>query len=464
MAQGPSLEYYGDLLTRYKGKGCVTTHSGEALECEFEAGQLRNGKVLLLCHFFNVHPNLHIKTFQGRSDDNNWQISSTRPMLETASEQTIKVTDRDSHRLLFSLKELTVKVLKKETNKPQDLRFGVVNLILTPLKIIDGFPRRVLLLRLETETDTQRVVIHPCQDYKDRMDRIRKTKGIDVTSEVVVDLSNGGVIEEATQMVNNLCYVLSVAYGTKINWIYRDIYASDGRLLRRLHCNAITKRYVPLSIIDFRDPNKLREFVEQVYSVYIGKKDSYHLDRGIIDAYLDAKQESDFLELRGLKMVVVMEMIAYHISRALKIKADILDDDEFSKLKTEIKRIIKKKVFQGDNMRAKRSLVYSKIPELKRRPFGDTIKRIASNNEVALALSKDELNLLVKCRNSLIHKGDFYSNTADDRDKKKCLPKKDGIEEYFFLTNVLDRIFLKILGYRGTYIDCSRGFSNAMLQ
>lgn len=464
MIQGPSLEYYGDLLVRYKGKGCVTTHSGEALECEFETGQLRNGEVLLLLHFSNVHPNLHIKTFQGRSDDNNWQVSSARPILEKASEETIRMTDKYSHRLLFSLKELRVEALKKETNKPQYVCFGIANLIFTPLKIVNSFPRRVLLLRLETRTGTHRVVIHPCQDYKDRMDRIRKTKSIDVTSEVVVDLSNGGAIDEATQMVNNLCYILSVAYGTKINWIYRDTYASDGRLLRRLHRQTVTKRYVPLSIIDFGDPNQLREFVEQVYSVYVGKKDSYHLDRGIIDAYLDSKQESDFLELRGLKMIVVMETIVYHISRVLKIKADILDDDEFPKLRTEIKRIIKTKVLQGDKMRAKRSLVYSEIPELKRRSFGDTIKRIASNNEVALALSKDELNLFVKCRNSLVHKGDFYCNTADHIDRKKCQPKKDGIEEYFFLTNILDRIFLKILGYRGKYIDSNSGFSNVMLQ
>lgn len=464
MIQGPSLEYYGDLLTRYKGKGCVTTHSGEALECEFEAGQLRNGEVLLLCHFFNVHPNLHIKTFQGRSDDNNWQISSTRPMLETPSDQTIKVTDKDSHRMLFRLEELTVEVLKKETNKPQDQRFGVANLIFTPLRIVNGFPRGVLLLRLETKTGTHRVVIHPCQGYKDRMDRIRKTKSIDVTSEVVVDLSNGGVIDEATQMVNNLCYILSVAYGTKINWIYRDICASDGRPLRRLHRNAITKRYVPLSVIEFSDPNRLIEFVEQVYSAYVRKKRPYHLDHGIIDAYLDAKQESDFLELRGLKMVVVMEMIVWHLSTVLGIKADILGCGEFRKLRNAVRNTIKTKILPGSEMSKKRSLVYSKISELKRRPFRDTIKRITSHSQIGLLLPEDELKLLIRCRNSLVHKGDFYCNTANSRDREKCPPRRNGTEEYFFLTSVLDRMFLKILEYRGTYVDCGRGFSNVTLQ
>lgn len=344
------------------------------------------------------------------------------------------------------------------------MRFGLVNLSFVPIERVNGFPHRVLSFSLNTETNTYKLVLDPVSDYNERIDKVKVTKGVDVTCEAVINLGDGQTIEELEQVVDNLCYILSVACGTKINWIYRNIYSLDGLLLRRLHALRVTKRYTPLSIVDLRNPHETRAFIEQVYPVYINKKDSYRFHCGTIAAYLDAKQEADFLEMRGLKMVVAMEMMVWHIGRLLGINEEILDESEFRELRIELQRLIKSKILQDSQMKKRRDLVYSKILELKRRSFRDMVRKIISPGHISLSLSDDELELFVRCRNALVHKGDFYCNTADDRDRETCPAKQAASDEYFFLVSVLDRMFLKILEYRGMYRDCGHGFDRVMLQ
>lgn len=467
MTKQPSLEYYGDPLVIYKGEGHLTSNSGQVTECKFEAGQLRTSNVILLCEFSDMHRLRNINTFEGRTS-NNCRVSSTDFMNGTPWEEKIEASNRIQRWVTFSLRTLIVELIKERRKKPQTLRFGLANVNLRAIDRVSGFPRRVLSFIVNTGTNTYKLVLDPVNDYKERIDKVRRTKGVDVTCEAVVNLGNGQTIEELEQLVDNLCYILSVAYGTKINWVYRDIYSLDGLLLRRLHSRRVTKPYTPLSIIDPRNPHETRAFIEQVYPVYINKKNPYRLHRGTIDAYLDAKQEADFLEMRGLKMVVAMEMTVWHIGRLLGINEEILDKDksEFRKLRIKLERLIKSEILQGSNskMKRRRDLVYSKIPELKRRSFRDMVKEIISPDHISLPLSDDELELFVRSRNSLVHKGDFYCNTANNRDRVTCPPQQTPADEYFFLTNILDRMFLKILGYRGIYIDCSHGFDRVMLQ
>jgi len=160
-----------------------------------------------------------------------------------------------------------------------------------------------------------------------------------------------------------------------------------------------------------------------------------------------------------------MEMMVWHIGRLLGINEEILHESEFRKLRIKLERLIKSETLQGSNskMKRRRDLVYSKIPELKRRAFRDMVKEIISPDHIGLPLSDDELKLFVRSRNSLVHKGDFYCNTANNRDRQTCPPKQTATDEYFFLVNVLDRMFLKILGYQGIYIDCSHDFDRVML-
>jgi hypothetical protein len=66
---------------------------------------------------------------------------------------------------------------------------------------------------------------------------------------------------------------------------------------------------------------------------------------------------------------------------------------------------------------------------------------------------KEDLTLFICCRDSLVHTGKFYFETATDKQKAVCKPLKERKYEYFFLVNFLDKIFLKLFNYSGIYLS-----------
>ncbi len=86
----------------------------------------------------------------------------------------------------------------------------------------------------------------------------------------------------------------------------------------------------------------------------------------------------------------------------------------------------------------------AKISGLNRRSFMNFLKKLCETLD--LNISAEDLNLFVKCRNELVHKGRFYCSTVTNETESK-------VKEYGFLVTLLDRIFLKLLGYSGPYIS-----------
>ena len=149
-----------------------------------------------------------------------------------------------------------------------------------------------------------------------------------------------------------------------------------------------------------------RDFVEGVCRVYVKKREPFRLHKGTIDAYLDAKAEADYLEMRGVKFVVAMEIL---------------------------------------------KSVFRKVAIIKSGSFRSIIENLC--NLISLQIDSQEMNLFVECRNSLIHEGEFYCETATPKKRNRCNPLNTRFEEYLFLVNFLDKVFLKLLGYGGPYID-----------
>ncbi len=92
-----------------------------------------------------------------------------------------------------------------------------------------------------------------------------------------------------------------------------------------------------------------------------------------------------------------------------------------------------------------------KLPELNRRPFKDIL--IGLFAFIQLNVDTRDLNLFVKCRDSLVHQGRFYCQTVTPEERVKEAPLSNEVEEYFFLVHFVDRVFLRLLGYSGPYIN-----------
>ena len=203
-------------------------------------------------------------------------------------------------------------------------------------------------------------------------------------------------LDTVIPMIDTLCKLLSLARGTKINWIYYDCCDSLGEKILSYLKNNIVWRYAGLALIDPRNPNETATFLEQAYPLYISLKDRYGLENGI-EAYLDAKREGVYLETRALVASVLLEFLSDKY---------VNKDGEFKKnLETMLKGLV-------------------------------------------ILTSDVDLVRLKNIRNSLAHTASFIGNISEEH-----------IQDYNFLIGMLDRVFLKILNYNGTFLDITNKFN-----
>jgi hypothetical protein len=403
------LKDYGNCLSVYHGKGILTLEDGKKLDCLFEAGQLTNGKVLLLCDFLPPFPtclSISAAKLEGTTSEG-FRICTNKVNYP------FNITIDSSPRMwaAFRLDEMSVQIAEDEHR--QRLHFGITNFEFIgtePTHRSDNSSYLTLPLDLRTDSRSTKLLIKPLDLYEKIMKRVETLKSIDVSCEVITEILTDGNIAVVTEVVDDLCYILSVARGTKVQWVYCNQYNENKDLILRKHSSRITKPYSPLKIIHpvAGGGGETKNFIEQAYKVYVEKRKSFKLHKGTIDAYLDAKAEHDFLEMRGAKLAVTMEFLKTVFRKAMNIK-----DGSFKSL----------------------------------------IENLC--NSINLSVSQKEIDLFVKCRNSLIHEGEFYCKMATPKQRKRCKPLNTQTEEYLFLVNFLDRVFLKLLGYSGPYIDWS---------
>ncbi len=454
------LRDYGNYLSEYHGKGVITLEDGKKCECLFEAGQLTNGQVLLLCDFLPPLPiylSISATKFEGTTSEG-FRIYATEAFSEVSYLPDI-ATDRSSGVwAAFHIHQITVQIAEDE--RGQFLHFGITNLEFIgtePTRGVDNSFYLTLPLDLQSGSRSTRLLIKPFDLNGRIMKRVRTLKNIDVSCEVITEIPADGDVSVVTEVVNDLCYILSVARGTKIQWVYCDSYDGSEKLLSRNLCSRITKPYCPLKIIHpvSSGGKESKAFIEQAYKAYVAKRESYNFSEGTIDAYLDAKAEGDYLEMRGVKLVVAMEMLKAVVLElpCAFVEEYIIKDQKFKELAhnlcTAADDVLQKENINKDSRKA--ICNDKKVLELNRRSFAHFLKKLCRH--IGLKVKGNEIRQFVEFRNKLVHRGRFYWTiaTLEEREKYKPLPSRS--HEYFFIVNFLDRVFLKLLGYSGPYID-----------
>ena len=322
----------------------------------------------------------------------------------------------------------------------------------------------------DSSRSSVRVAIKPLPDYEERLSAIEtRPTGSDVTCEAIIENADIEHVENLNQVISDLCDLLSVTRGTKINWIYLDSYDAAGRLQTRIHHSRVTRSYNSMPIVTFlgsveccQDSGDMvaqaaraglfatKAFVEGAYRIYAEdplKKDLY---RRIINAYLDARPDNRFIEARAASLALVMEVIR-HVSPALlglPRSGDILSKSMARTLRKEFEKVIDTIV---KDVEAGAKIKKDKLGDFNHPTFAFLIGRICS--KIGLTVTERDLELVKASRNKLVHEGQFYFAAADSYDKKKLQPLHSQIAEYFFLVNFLDRMILQMFGYSGYYIN-----------
>ncbi len=454
------LKDYGNCLCKYHGKGIITLEDGKKFDCLFEAGQLTNGQVLLLCDFLTPLPTyltISATKFEGMTSDG-FRICATGPISETSYLPDMPIYRSSGMWAAFHVHKIIVQI--SEERRSQSLHFGITNLEFIgtePTPGADNCFYLTLPLELQTDSRVIRLLIKPLDLNGKIMNRVRTLRGIDVSCEIIAEIAADGDVTVVTEVVDDLCYILSVARGTKIQWVYCDSYNGSGKLLSRDLFSRITKPYCPLKIIHplAGGGKETKAFIEQAYPVYVGKRKSYKLDKITVDAYLDAKAEADYLEMRGIKLVVAMEILKSVFIELpdSPMKGYILEEKKWKELCFHLCRAMDEFLQTEKIDRDSRKAMCNDktVLELNRRSFAYFLKKLCRH--IDLRINKDDVKLFVQCRNKLVHYGRFYCAMATPEERKECNPSPSKSHEYRFLVNFLDRVFLKLLGYSGPYVD-----------
>jgi hypothetical protein len=208
---------------------------------------------------------------------------------------------------------------------PDDLCFGLDSveigqasqsthaheLSLTNLRF-DADEPHPLTLFVPRGSATIRVRLTPHRNYQARIRDLGVTRQIVPTATLRFNAPKltGTALSE---FITDICTALSLVQGRRINWIYHASYDSQRHFQHAVFGQTITKPYTaqPLCFT----PTTRTAVQVPITAAYEAKpaitafRENFDPQNRIVNAWLDARTETDYLEARTLKYAVVIEAL-----------------------------------------------------------------------------------------------------------------------------------------------------------
>lgn len=440
---------YGKVTRSYHGNGSVKFANGDEFPCRVYVEQVENGLILLSCFFSSGIEiitkdrglqHIQIDSVHGQVEDG--------LKFETRNEILVRgwgySSTESSCRLLVALVAQEVTLWKEVETCASHYKFSVANFEFT-----GNYPTSRIIASedtqleygsscLELKTPWGIVIVDTVLDYDDVLRMIKVQKGISITCNVIVKASQGLELPEVIMKLNELCRLLSLARGTKINWINAEAYTEDGHIRQIVLRNSIMRPFSFFPLIDPYNPEDTPLFIEKVYPTYLTLRDSYNLDVAI-EQLLDAKRETVYLATRALAAVAMLDSLQQQFASCHGF--DQIMKGFGGKKLTEFRCCLKELItssFPGANPENLKEIL-GKTPELNRRSFLKLLKMWMC--ELELKIPDRELSAVRNTRHALAHSGRFTS--TDQHDK---------LREYYRIINVINQAFLKLLNYDGYFV------------
>lgn len=421
-----NLDEYENITKSYIGKGTIKTTDGEEIKCKFKVVQFNNGIIISKCDILEDirNPlllfNIQFKNMTGKTDKGHKLVLKTLSVINISA------------KWVFRGEELIVSDNKITESKT--IKFAITNFEFSGNK-------------LKTKLNNLNVTISKISNYKSVLNKLKTTNDVDITSFIKVEIGNTTNINKAKKIVDDLCIILTLASGTYVNWLYYEIL-SDNKTKEKYHRSAKTKPFSTFNLIPLQD-KYLSNFIDDTFKSYPNANKNWDLRKAIL-IYTDAKIEIDFLEARGLKLAVAMEILKNSFSKN-EDKNFIIDKTKFEKsnLQSNLMNLLREEFpevkLQKINMMA------GHFRSLNRYSFRKIINNIYE--ELSLNKDKNKINEFIIIRNKLVHEGKYLSNSENFN---------LSFDQYTYMLTFIGEIILLILDYKGYYNDWTKYGSNSM--
>ena len=392
------------VIREYAGSGVLDFSDGTDSRCQFVARQYSNGDIILEC-LHDDHGAAHLIVGSGPPPTKfRGQTDGQRPLVIDGPFLTVHASI-GSHqgtktRHVCAQTELR---LADEWSAEAIVTFDLTNLFLWPE---EQRPRTdgpgtsgVIVLRVAG----RELVLRRGPDHEGIREHLREHHGCAITASLETRVTGRDELDPVIAVVDRVCALLSLARGTLVTWLYYEIATQTREHISSYGRYAKTKDYCGSELIESNRRGETSGFVHQVYERYAEIEATFEMLR-VIHARLDVN-EGAFLEARGLVGAALVEYLASAYARE----------------------------------------------------FGSVADRSASLTDKLALMCKalhggfeaKEIRAVGRTRNHLAHRLRFASS--------------DPYVEHSKLTNFLDVILLRLLGYSGPYVDC-RTWERKVLQ
>ena len=235
-----------------------------------------------------------VRRFVGRTTDDQ-AVASDGPLL------TIDTNDQD---VTFVASGITLRAPKAQ---PRDHQFLLTNVAFFGASS-GRLPPPVILIVPTTPAPTT-VTLRPLQDYQAR-DRLRRHHKLP-TPTALLTFSSADAVETPMDFAANLCAALSIVQGHKVNWITYEAIDEEGAPCYKRLQNRITKRSSGLALDRMSGNNRRLPLtaVQECYQKVLDMQSRYEWNGTILEMWLEARTDDDYLETRALKFVTVIEAL-----------------------------------------------------------------------------------------------------------------------------------------------------------
>ncbi len=457
------LDEYGQALISYSGNGTVNWEDGSSSALAFNAAQFPDGRLVVLGHDGGANP---FPWFEGGGKNEpvafsgvtaeGWVLQSKGNVRST--NYLPKMTVEGSY---AALRLNQLECSRVATSRVTDHRFGLVNFDFegtTPVRVERPSGRhhtRGLPVTLSVGGRTVTGAIVAVEDANHLRRRMITHKSAELLAELVVPKTDGIEGPDLVSAVNDLGVVLSVMRGTKVVWVYRHDY-NGNEIVRTTHESSVVKAYSPWAPIrgNYEQQAASLAFLQKGI-VALSTSPVLQADRSVVDAYLDAKVEHDFLEIRAGKLALAIEKLKHTFLRSgvADVGEHVVPEAIFRPLIPKIVSAIRPILEEAGIPADEAALIASpgKVRGLNRMAFRGMLKALCRH--ASLTVPSQELKLFIMCRDYLVHTGEFYCQGGTAEDRADVPPLATPLEEFCFLVSFLDRVFLKLFGYSGDYFD-----------
>ena len=417
-----SLEQFGKPLVSYRGAASVEVPFPEGpskLEGDFEAVQFIPGRfaVSMLPKKWSIprmvtlvaNPDEDI-SFNGRDIDG-WKLTLRGRTVYSRTGWTLAP-------LLTQPQEQTLSARYLEARLPAASKHGYSEATFLITNFLWDDQSSSIPQELTLQFGGMDVTVTPLWSYLDVAQRLRNVGGVEPTAQVLIKSSDNlrKPLRVFEDWVENLLYVFRLVTGNQVNWIFGEALDEYRNPVERIHKYSVSANYS--GVMRFRPLKKGYQALFPKLS-WLSLAEAFFTETGhrlrtedlrsLINQFTSACVSGLYVESNGLLASTLSEVIAAKYSDIKGISYKI----PRGKLRNEVLPTLKAAIEETDWDPEFKKQVKCHLPGAFRSTFGDKLKSL--NDDMDLGLKDDEIDRIVKVRNSLVHEGTYLSPLQDGR-------------------------------------------------